>query len=210
MTLIVGSGGEFPLEGWRIESRKIGRRRYQGSTTVCRVVDVTYQQKSHTHGYISGVAGFSIDGYGLTGGGGGFVSTEHENVATVIVRDGDGFEQQIELPARVAVRPETIVRLDSINGRLIGATNLSGRGGLVMLAQWEDFFPRSRFRKTYLALALLGWWVLNNTGSSPALVVLGIGLLMPIALWALHAVRTTQNRKQMADYMEEVWKRGLR
>lgn len=197
------------LKSWTLPACVIGGRRYQGHTIVVEAVDVTYQQKSHTHGAIGTVAGFTYKGTGMTAGGGGYIATNHESVATAVIRDADGCERQIELPAGVALRAGSVLRLDSIDNVLIGATNLSGKGGLTMLAHCDHFFACKPFRKGYAFAALIGLWIIVSGLSNPGQILTGVIFIAPLALWLAHSARTKQNRREMAGYMKEIWSKAL-
>lgn len=199
--------GQGALTNWTLEACQIGGRRFEGHTELVQVVEVTYQQKSHTTGYIDSVSGFSVNGHGVTSGGGGYVRTFHENVATAIVRDVTGVERQVELPSRIAPRSGSVLRLDRINNVLIGATNVSGKGNLTTLSRGADFFPKMRFQKKFLVLALIGLLALPGGGLTGLL--LAAAFCAPLGIWMALSFKKSEYRKAVDDYMDEVWRRPI-
>ncbi|MCD1591665.1 hypothetical protein K7H13_13005 [Qipengyuania citrea] len=168
------------------------------------VVDTTYQQKAHTSGYFNGVRGFSYNGYGVTGGGGGQIWTSHENVVCCVLRDRDGTEMAMEFPSSLAVRDTAIIRLDLIDQNVIAARNVSGRGSPIILHDESSFYPLFRFRKTYLALAIIGVLVVDGADQALMWSAIGLTLIAPLIVWSFRRVATIRKRYKMRTLMRHV------
>lgn len=205
MHLIVPSHAcDRPLIGWKFDPRYIGKHEFTSGSEFLEVVDKTYQQKAHTSGYISGVSGFSYDGYGVTGGGGGQIWTSHENVISCVVQDRNGRESQMEFPSRLAVRETAIIRLDTINRTIIAVRNISGQGDPIMLSDEDDFFPQPNFSKGYVVLALIGLVVLDEADWDLTWMAAGLALLVPLLLYIYRKVEARRKRAEIRALMNRV------
>ena len=119
------------------------------------------------------------------------------------VRDGFGLEQRLELPASIAARTGTLLRIDRVNARTIAASNLTARGVRVPLADATDWFPEVRMGPlSALACALGAAILLRFPGM--ASIAAGLALMAPACCTLLRNVRARQCRGQLRDYMQMV------
>lgn len=196
--------GENSPMGWDLGPKPIGNQTYRCGSEFVEVVDITYQQKAHTSGYTNGVRGFTYAGYGLVGGGEGTVSTTHENVATVIIRDQNGRERQCEFPAELAARNTALLRLDTVGNNIVAVRNISGKSGPIALLNEHDFYPARRLRKTFLFLASIGWFFFSQIDWSLYGIAVGGLMATPLAIWIFRAIKSSKNRKEMKDLIRLV------
>jgi hypothetical protein len=201
-----GSTPTLPaLKSWIIPPRRIGGRTYQGECVLARVRHATYQQQSTTFGRTAGVFGLSTNGNGLVTGGGGFIDTVHQGIVSLVLEDAAGRHVTQELPATVAALENGMVRLDLIDGRLIAATNLSGRQRPILLLGPAAFIEAPSFTRRDGALLLAALVSAGQFLAHPlvatALTVV-FGLVPGLRLRRMSIVR--RRRSEFGDYMTEV------
>ncbi|NYD89036.1 hypothetical protein [Sphingomonas melonis] len=201
-----GDRSSLPLRSWMVAPRRIGGRTYQGECIIARVRHVTYQQQSTTSGRTAGILGLSSDGAGFVTGGGGFIDTTHQGVVNVVLEDEVGRHMTLELPSEISVLPDSIVRLDQVNGRMIAATNITGRQGRIITLGPSGFIEAASFTKLHAALTIAAMMMAGQILSPHFLA----GLAMTAALAALpvHRFQRIQSlrrqRAELKNYMLEV------
>ena len=162
------------LTGWSHRPRTIGGRLLLGRSVLVEVLSVSH-------------------------------SGRPEGCATISarVRDGFGLEQRLELPAKIAGRPGTLLRIDRVNARTIAATNLSARGARIELADAEDWFPAlATGPLSALACALGAAILLRFPGMAG--IAAGLALMAPACCTLLRNIRAHRCRGQIRDYMQMV------
>jgi len=194
------------LRSWIIQHRRIGDATYHGECSIVRVRHVTYQQQSTTQGRSAGVFGLTSDGRGFVTGGGGFVDTEHRGVVSIVVEDECGRHTTRELPSEIPALEGGLLRLDLINGRLVGATNITGQQGTVVLLGPSAFIGSASFTKRHGFLMVAAVLMAGQIFSSHPIA----GLAMTAAFAALPIMRFRQiqhlkrQRVELKNYMIEV------
>jgi len=194
------------LRSWSIQPRRIGGTTYQGGRVIARVRHVTYQQQSTTYGRSAGVFGLTSNGRGFVTGGGGFVDTDHRGVVNVVVEDEDGRHSTHELPSELALLEGSALRLDTINGRIVSATNLTGRQDGVVLLGPSAFIGTASFTKLHgllmLATVLMAGQILS---SHPIAGLAMTGAFAALPLMRLHQIQELKRRRvELKNYMLEV------
>ncbi len=201
-----GAAGELALGNWVIQPRRIGGRVYQGDCSILQVRNATYQQQSTTFGRTTGVFGLSGDGHGFVTGGGGFVDTSHRGVISTVVEDEYGRHTTVELPAEASVLPDSVIRLDRINGHVIAVTNMSGRQGALLLLAPSAFVAGIGFTRIHgvlmLATVLMAGQILSPHPIGGLSLTLACAAL-PVLRW--RRIRNLQQQRHaLKDYMVEV------
>ncbi|NYD89021.1 hypothetical protein [Sphingomonas melonis] len=165
-----------------------------------------YQQHATTFGRTAGVLGLSSDGNGFVTGGGGFIDTTHRGVVSVVLEDESGRHSTQELPSDISVLQDGIVRLDQVNGRIIAATNLTGRQNAMVLLGPSGFIEAASFTRMHGALMIATVLMAGQTLSPRPF----LGLTMTAALASLPILRfrrirmLRRQRAELKDYMIEV------
>lgn len=163
------------LTGWSHRPRVIGGRLLLGRTVLFEVLEV-------------GRAGRPQDRAGLV---------------SVLVRDGFGLEQRLELPLAAGANAGTLMRMDRVEARTIAATNLSARGRPVPLGDAADWFPAPRIGPlSAIACALGAAILLRLSGVAGAAV--GLSLMAPACCTLLRGMRAERCRAQLRDYMQAI------
>lgn len=196
----------FDLDDWCTPVRRIGREEFEGYCHEVDTLKVTYQQKSHVYGRIGGVVGGTYRGTGFVGGGGGFVDTIHDSVATTVVRSRYGQVSTIEIPSEVGAVDGSQLRLDYLNGHLIGSTNLSGGGSVRVVRSPGDFVGYRRGTKADVALGVVAVLCLWNGIVQPWPVLLlaaAVAGIRPV-MTALEVRDGRRRLAQVAGYMREI------
>lgn len=195
-----------PLRSWLVPPRRIDGVAYQGDCLVACVRMASYQQQSTTFGSSSGVLGLAGRGGGFVAGGGGYVDTVHRGVVSVVLEDAAGRHANLELPAELAILDGGVVRLDRINGRVIAATNMTGRQEPVILLGPSAFIDRTTLTKRHVLL-LIGAAMMAPQAFSPHpfLAIATAATLAAVPLLRLRRMRAqARRRKQFKDYMLDV------
>lgn len=194
------------LRSWTVQPRRIGGTAYQGGCIIARIRHATYQQQSTTHGRSAGVFGLTSDGNGFVTGGGGYVDTHHRGVVSVVIEDENARHTTQELPSEMALLEGGILRIDLINGRVVAATNLSGRQGTLVLLGPSAFIGSASFTKLHgflmLAAVLMAGQILS---SHPIAGLAMTGAFAALPFTRLRKIRELKRRRvELKDYMLEV------
>lgn len=196
----------FSLEDWCTPVRRIGRVDFEGYCHEVDVLKVTYQQKAHVFGRIAGVMGGTYRGTGFVGGGGGFVDTVHDSVATAVVRNRYGQVSTVEIPSDVGAVEGMQLRLDYLNGHMIGVTNQSGGGSVRVVASPSDFVAYRKGARADVMLGLVSLVCLWNGIVQPwpeLLLAAAIAAIRPVM--TVIEIRDGKRRlAQMTGYMREI------
>jgi|GEM_PF-4812345 len=192
---------------WKLPALKLGNKQYEGYCLEAEALHVTYQQKPFTFGHISGIAGLVYRGTGGMGGGGGSINTRHESVVTAVIKNRFGETSTIEVPSGVAAMEGARLRLDYINGHMIGVTNNTGKGQLIPLAGPTDFIRWDKGEKTDIALAVISIICLFNgiqDFSGVMFLAAAVFAIRPIMTF----IRIRDGKRRLAhftDYMVQVF-----
>lgn len=178
---------------------KIGSVAYQGYTQFVRVLQVTYQQKTHVFGHIAPTVGGVWNGDGAIYGGGGSISSTNESIAHVVFRRDDGAEHSIELPSSLSPLAGGLLRLDYLNNRLLCATNISGRQAPRQMLGPYSFIPDVAFKIRYAVLALTAASLLYGGSFAWA----AAAALLP-GIYAYRKITRSQRRKRLIPFMQKV------
>ncbi|WP_344691161.1 hypothetical protein [Sphingomonas cynarae] len=194
------------LRSWAVQAPRIGGRSYQGVCIIARVRHVAYQQQSTTFRRTSGILGLTYDGKGFVTGGGGSIDTTHRGVVSVVLEDEDGRHCTQELPAELSALPDSVIRLDQINGRVVAATNISGRQDRLLLLGPSGFIGRATFSKVHgvlIVATIMSAGQILSPHPLAGLAMTGACATMPL----LRFRRIQMLRRQRAElkrYMVEV------